>query len=216
MLLSCNNTVKLIIAQVSRRRRAGVVSLGTYEVAVPSPSEVPLNSTVDTGFAELGLNFDPQILVGQSTIVPGGYSFENTAITSGYSPGHNPFQFSGIEENSQKRRRLMGFNNSMPSADESSSSSIGPQEKLPLANHDSASITPRWAPGFPDVPSLSSPLARVAESFTNCCTFGWQQQPAGMQAALPLLCSSILVPPWKANNLSDRVCSSSAPSGCGV
>ncbi|KAL7902173.1 hypothetical protein HDV63DRAFT_410026 [Trichoderma sp. SZMC 28014] len=82
----------------------------------------------------------------------------------------------------------------MPSADESSSSSIGPQEKLPLANHDSASITPRWAPGFPDVPSLSSPLARVAESFTNCCTFGWQQQPAGY-AALPPPAAVVYEPP---------------------
>lgn len=181
--LSCNNSVRLIIAQVPRRKR--VVSLGTFEVAVPSPSELPHNSTVDAGFAELALNFDPQILVGQSTIVPGCYSFENTGITSGYSPGHNPIYFSGIEENPQKRRRLIGFN-SMPSADESSSSSMGNQEKLPIGDHDSASITPRWAPGISDVQSLSAPLARVAESITNCCTFGWQQQPAGMQAVLPL------------------------------
>lgn len=160
-------------------------------MAVPSPSEVPQYPTVDTGFAELPLTFDPQVLVGQSTIVPDCYSFENTGYTSGYSPGHNPVYFSGIEENPQKRRRLMGFN-SMPSADESPSSSIGNQEKLPIGDHDSASITPRWAPALSDVQSLSSPLARVAESITNCCTFGWQQQPAGMQATLPLLYSSVL------------------------
>jgi hypothetical protein len=162
-------------------------------VAVPSPSEVPQNPTVDTRFAELPFNFDPQVLLGQSTIVPNYYSFKNTGYTSGYSPDHNPVYFSGIEENPQKRRRLIGFD-SMPSADEPSSSGIGNQEKLPIGDHDSASITPRWAPAISDVQSLSSPLARVAESITNCCTFGWQQQPAGMQALLPLLCSSILSP----------------------
>ncbi|KAM0511361.1 hypothetical protein ACHAPE_009949 [Trichoderma viride] len=73
----------------------------------------------------------------------------------------------------------------MPSADESSSSGIGNQEKLPIGDHDSASITPRWAPAISDVQSLSSPLARVAESITNCCTFGWQQQPAGYEALPP-------------------------------
>lgn len=191
------------------------MSLGTFEVAVPSPSVVPPNPTVDTGFAELPLNFDPQVLVGQSTIAPDCSSFENAGYTSGYSPDLNLFYFSGLEENSQKRRRLSGFN-SMPSADESSSSSTGNQEKLPIGDHDSALITPRWAPGISDVQSLSSPFARVAESFTNCCTFGWQQQPAGMQAALPPLCSSILALWSKANDLSDRVCSSPAPSGCGV
>lgn len=144
------------------------MSLGTFEVAVPSPSVVPSNPAVDTGFAGLPLNFDPQIL---------GY-------TSGYSPGHNPIYFSGLEENPQKRRRLIGFN-SMPSADESSPSSIGNQEKLPIGDHDSASITPRWAPAISDVQSLSSPLACVADSITNCCAFGWQQQPAGYEALPP-------------------------------
>jgi hypothetical protein len=167
------------------------VSLGTFEVAVPAPSELPLNLAVDTEFAELPLNFDPEALVGQSSIAPDCYSFENTGYTSGYSPDHNPVYFSGLEGNPQKRRRLIGFN-SMPSADETSSSSIGNQEKLPIEHHDSASITPRWAPAISDVQSLSSPLARVAESIANCCNFGWQQQPAGMQSALPPFCSSIL------------------------
>ncbi|KAL6902604.1 hypothetical protein GGI43DRAFT_402305 [Trichoderma evansii] len=70
----------------------------------------------------------------------------------------------------------------MPSADESSSSSIVYQEKPPIADHDSASITPRWAPAIPDVPSLGSPFARVAGSI--CCSFGWQQ-PAGYEALPP-------------------------------
>lgn len=173
-------------------------------MAVPSPPPVPLNPAVDTGFAEFPLNFDPQVLVEQSTIAPNFYFFENTGYTSGYSPDHNPVYFSGLEETPQKRRRLIGFD-SMPSADESSSSSIGNQEKLPMGDHDSASITPRWAPAISDVQSLSSPLARVAESITNCCTFGWQQQPAGMQAALPPLCNSVLALRWKTNDLSYRV-----------
>ncbi|KAK6448342.1 hypothetical protein FP744_10004592 [Trichoderma asperellum] len=70
------------------------------------------------------------------------------------------------------------------SPDGSSSSSIGYQEKLPIAGHDPASITPRWAPAVSDVQSLSSPLVRVAESITNCCAFGWQQS-AGYEALPP-------------------------------
>ncbi|RFU74074.1 hypothetical protein TARUN_8174 [Trichoderma arundinaceum] len=75
----------------------------------------------------------------------------------------------------------------MPPIDEPSSSTIGYQEKLPETNHydhqqghDATSIIPRWAPAIPDVPSLSSPLACVAESIYACCNFGWQH-PIGYQ-----------------------------------
>ncbi|KAL7924033.1 hypothetical protein ACQKWADRAFT_35614 [Trichoderma austrokoningii] len=70
----------------------------------------------------------------------------------------------------------MGLN-SMPSTDNSSSSSgIGSQEKLPVGDDDSVSITPRY------VQSLS---ARLAGSITDCCTFACQQQPAGYEALPP-------------------------------
>jgi hypothetical protein len=140
---------------------------------------------VDTAFAQFPLNPDPLLLIGEVTIVPDYYSSGNVGFTSGFSPDHTPVYFSGLSENSQKRRRLEGFYQ-MPSVDEHSSSSIGYQEKLPVEGHfshqqahDAASITPRWAPAIPDVQSLSSPLARVAESISNCCNFGWQQ-PTGM------------------------------------
>ncbi|KAL7787549.1 hypothetical protein V8C37DRAFT_412070 [Trichoderma ceciliae] len=89
----------------------------------------------------------------------------------------------------------------MPSADEHSSSSLGYQEKLPVASHydhqqghhNAASVIPRWAPAIPDVQSLSSPLARVAESICACCNFGWQH-PAGYQP-LPSPTTVVYDPP---------------------
>lgn len=159
-------------------------------MAVPQSSVVPPDPAVNTAFAEFHFNFDPQVFVGQSTIAPNSYPFEDTGYTSGYLPDQPPIYFPGLERNPPKRRRLIGFN-SMSSADEPSSPGIGYQEKLPIADHDSASLTPRWAPAVSDVQSLGSPLACVAESITNCCNFGWQQ-PAGMQAALPPPCGSFL------------------------
>lgn len=149
-------------------------------MAVPPSPVVPPDPAVNTAFAGFHFNFDPQVLAGQLTIAPEGYSSGSTGCTSAYSPDHT---------GPVKRRRLLGFNSMSP--DGSSSSSIGYQEKLPIAGHDPASITPRWAPAVSDVQSLSSPLVRVAQSITNCCAFGWQQS-AGMQAALPPLCSSFL------------------------
>lgn len=147
-------------------------------MAVPPSPVVPLDPAVDTAFAGFPFNFDPQVLGEPSTIAPNCYFFENATHTSGYSLNHGTLH---------KRRRLSGFN-LMSSADEFSSSSIVYQEKPPIADHDSALITPRWvAPVVSNVPSIGSPFARVAESI--CCNFGWQQ-PAGMQAALPPLCSS--------------------------
>ncbi|KAL7937817.1 hypothetical protein V8C35DRAFT_320526 [Trichoderma chlorosporum] len=72
----------------------------------------------------------------------------------------------------------------MPPIDENSSSSVGYQEKVPVAglhesqqSHDATSIIPRWAPAMPDVPSLSSPLTCMAESMLACCSFAWQHPP---------------------------------------
>ncbi|KAH6610519.1 hypothetical protein Trco_000539 [Trichoderma cornu-damae] len=88
----------------------------------------------------------------------------------------------------------------MPSADEPASSSLGYQEKLPGANiydhrlgHDATSIIPRWAPAIPEVQSLSSPLARMAESIYACCNFGWQH-PVGYQS-LPSPTAVVYDPP---------------------
>ncbi|KAM0260419.1 hypothetical protein ACHAQJ_002821 [Trichoderma viride] len=181
-------------------RRKRVQALGTFDVAVPSSLPlVPSPSAVNTVFAQFPFDPDPQLLVGQAIVVPDYFSFGNIGYTSGYSPDHTPVYFSGLSEGSQKRRRLEGFYQ-MPSVDEPSSSSTGYEEKLPIAGHydhqqvhDAASITPRWAPAIPDVQSLSSPLARMAESITNCCNFGWQQ-PTGYQP-LPSPTAVVYDPP---------------------
>ncbi|KAL7946408.1 hypothetical protein V8C42DRAFT_35794 [Trichoderma barbatum] len=172
-------------------RRKRVRSLGTFDVSVPSLPLATIAPAVNTEFSQLPLD-DPQLLVGQATAIPDysyGYPEYSSGYTSGYASGYSseypPVGPSGSPEFSQKRRRLEGFYQ-MPSADESSSNTSY-QEKAPVASqhdhqqcHDATSIIPRWAPAIPDVPSLSSPLTCMAETFYACCNFGWQH-PTGYQ-----------------------------------